>query len=58
MIKFIKYNVSILATWFVYILLKKPIKIESIEFLEKHYNSTQREKKLIAKIKSINLKNR
>ena len=56
MIKFIKYNIQILITWTIYVLFKKPIKIESIELLEKHYNSTQREKKLIEKIKSINLK--
>lgn len=56
--KIIKYNLSILGFWFIYIFLKKPIKIESIELLEKYYNSTIREKKLIAKVKSINLKNK
>ena len=54
MIKFIKYNLQILACWYVYIFLRKPIKMEAIEFLEKHYKSTYREKKLIDKIKKIN----
>lgn len=53
-LKFIKYNLSILATWFKYVFLKIPIKLEVIEFLEKHYKSTDREKKLIDKIKKIN----
>jgi hypothetical protein len=52
--KFIKYNLSILGFWFMYIVLRKPIKPEVMEFLEKHYKSTSREKKLINRVKKIN----
>lgn len=52
--KFITYNISIFRFWFKYILLKTPIKIEAIEFLQKNYNATKREKKLIDKVKKIN----
>ena len=54
--KSIRYNIQIFLFWFIYVLFRKPIKIESIELLEKHYKATSREKKLIAKAKSINLK--
>jgi hypothetical protein len=52
--KFIKYNVAIFRTWLKYIFLKTPIKIEAIEFLQENYNATNRERKLIERIKNIN----
>lgn len=52
--KKIKYNISIFMVWFKYILLKKPIKIDAIEFLQKNYKATKREKNLINRVKKIN----
>ncbi len=52
--KFIKYNATIFRTWLKYIFLKTPIKIASIEFLQENYNATNRERKLIERIKNIN----
>jgi hypothetical protein len=52
--KFLIYNISIFKFWFKFILLKKPIKIEAIDFLDKNYKSTKREKKLIDRVKEIN----
>ena len=52
--KKIIYNLQILAFWFEYILLKKPVKSEAIEFLQKSYNATKREQNLISRVKKIN----
>lgn len=52
--KIIKYNISIFKFWFKYILLKTPFKREAIEFLEKSYNATEREKRLIDRVKKLN----
>jgi hypothetical protein len=52
--KFIKYNISIFRFWFKYIFLATPIKMEAIEFLQKSYNATCREKKLINRVKKLN----
>jgi hypothetical protein len=52
--KKIIYNISIFRFWFKYILLKKPIKMDAIEFLQKNYNATDREQKLINRVKKIN----
>lgn len=54
MMKFIMYNISIFKFWFKYIFLKTPIEIESIEIIERFYNATIREKKLINRVKKIN----
>jgi hypothetical protein len=54
MIKIIKYNISILRVWVKFIFFKKFIKIEAIEFLQEHYKATNREQKLINKIKKLN----
>jgi hypothetical protein len=54
MIKIIKYNISIFRFWIRFIFFKKPIKPEAIEFLQKHYKATNREQKLINKIKKLN----
>jgi hypothetical protein len=52
------YNISIFRFWFKYILLKTPIKMDAIEFLEKNYNATKREQNLINRVKKINIKNK
>ena len=52
--KKIKYNISIFMFWFKYIILKTPIKIDAIEFLQKSYKATKREKNLINRVKKIN----
>jgi hypothetical protein len=50
----IKYNISIFRFWFKYILLKTPIKMDAIEFLQKSYKATKREENLINRVKKIN----
>ena len=50
MIKIIKYNVQIFASWFVYILLGKKMKKESIDLLKNNYKMTSRESKLFDRI--------
>ena len=52
--KQIKYNISIFRFWFKYILLKTPIKMDAIEFLQKSYKATKREENLINRVKKIN----
>jgi hypothetical protein len=52
--KHIKYNISIFRFWFKYILLKTPIKMDAIEFLQKNYKATKREENLINRVKKIN----
>jgi hypothetical protein len=52
--KQIKYNISIFIFWFKYILLKTPIKMDAIEFLQKSYKATKREENLINRVKKIN----
>jgi hypothetical protein len=50
----IKYNIAIFKVWFKYILLKIPIKMDAIEFLQKSYKATKREENLINRVKKIN----
>lgn len=52
--KTIRYNIAIFRFWFKYILFKYPVKIDAIEFLEKSYNATNREEKLMKRVKKIN----
>jgi hypothetical protein len=50
----ITYNISIFRFWFKYILLKTPIEMDAIEFLQKSYKATKREQNLINRVKKIN----
>ncbi len=52
--KFIIYNIGVFKFWFKYIILKRPVKAEVIEFLQKSYKATNREQRLINKVKKIN----
>ena len=52
--KQIKYNIGIFRFWFKFILLKTPMKMDAIEFLQKSYKVTKREKNLINRVKKIN----
>ena len=54
MIKIIKYNVQIFASWFVYILLGKKMKKEAIDLLKNNYKMTPRERKLLERIEKKN----
>ena len=53
--KIIKRNFQIFLTWLVYIVFRKPMSKEAIEFVEEHYRSTEREKRIISRIKKLNL---
>ena len=53
MIKKIRYNISIFLTWFNFVVLRKKISKESFDLLC-NYKATDREIKLINKIKKIN----
>jgi len=50
----IKYNIQLFKAWLVFIVFKRPISKEAIELIEQHYNCTEREKRLVNKIKKIN----
>jgi hypothetical protein len=52
--KKITYNIAIFRFWFKFILLKTPMKMDAIEFLQKNYNATKREQNLINRVKKIN----
>jgi hypothetical protein len=42
--------------WFKHVVLKVKLPLDAIELVEKHFKATKSEKKLIQKIKKINLK--
>lgn len=48
--KFIKYNTQIFISWFIYIVLGKKMKKESIDLLKNNYKMTSRENKLFERI--------
>jgi hypothetical protein len=55
-IKF-RRKLEFIYVWFKHVVLRIKIPLEAIELVEKHFNMTESEKKLIKKIKQINLKN-
>jgi len=52
--RFIVYNVQIFLTWLTYIMFKKPLSKDEIDLVEKYYNPTNREKRILGRIKKIN----
>jgi hypothetical protein len=52
--KWLKYNLQIFKTWFVYILLRKKLSNQAIELMVYNYNFIPRERKLFDRIKRIN----
>lgn len=49
-------NIQIFQTWFKYILLRRPISEDALDYLIEHYNHTPRELKLLMRIKKLNTK--
>jgi hypothetical protein len=52
--KTIRYNISILLTWLIYIVLRKPFSQESYDLIKDNYKTTTREKRMMARIAKIN----
>lgn len=52
--RFIIYNVQIFLTWLIYIVFKKPLSKKEIDLVENYYNLTNREKRILGRIKKIN----
>ena len=52
------YNIQIFMTWFKYVLLKRPINQEALALMLDEYEATPRERKLLLRIKLIQIKGR
>jgi hypothetical protein len=48
-------KLEFIYVWFKHVVLRIKIPLEAIELVEKHFKATKSEKKLIQKIKEINL---
>ncbi len=51
-------NLEFIYVWFKHVVLKVKLPLDAIELVEKHFKATESEKKLIQKIKEINLNNK
>jgi hypothetical protein len=48
-------KLEFIYVWFKHVVLKVKLPLDAIELVEKHFKATKSEKKLIQKIKEINL---
>jgi hypothetical protein len=48
-------KLQFIYVWFKHVVLKVKLPLDAIELVEKHFKATKSEKKLIKKIKKINL---
>jgi hypothetical protein len=52
--RFIQYNTQIFLAWLVFIVFRKPMSSDAMKLMENSYKSTDREKRVLSRIKKLN----
>jgi hypothetical protein len=52
--KTLTYNIEIFKTWFLFLVLRKPISQEVYDNIKEYYNATPREAALLKRIARVN----